>query len=120
MGTHNKQCVRPTTTAAQCAAELQTCGGPGLPDTPCCGDMQCERYFMGTDNKQCVAPPAPQCTEQGEICGCPGCLTETCCGGSQCLEVGGQGGKMYCVNVVETAVQAGRAFASPNATIWSP
>merc|ERR1719356_159551 len=66
------------TESAQCLAEGQTCGGPGLPDSPCCGEMRCERHLMGTHNKQCVAPPAPKCMQRDEICGCPDCLTQTC------------------------------------------
>merc|ERR1711957_166400 len=67
------------------------------------------RHLMGTTNKQCVKAE-PQCIHRGQICGCAGCLTQQCCGGAHCLDVGGQGGKKYCVN-------AGAAiFAEENST----
>jgi len=40
-----------------------------------------------------------QCVQAGHICGCTGCLTQTCCGNHQCLEVSGQGGRLFCVNL---------------------
>jgi len=82
---------------AECVAEGQTCGGPGLSDGTCCDGMKCEHHLLGTSNKQCVRPQ-PQCKKQGQICGCTGCLTQQCCGGSTCSEVLGQGGKRYCID----------------------
>merc|ERR1711957_663908 len=63
---------------------------------------------MGT-NKQCVKAE-PQCIHRGQICGCAGCLTQSCCGGAHCLDVGGQGGKKYCVNT------GAASFAEENST----
>jgi len=93
-----------------CKAEGQTCDGPGLAHQTCCHGMKCERHFMGTTNKQCVKNVEPQCIHRGQICGCAGCLTQRCCGGEHCLDVGGQGGKKYCVNT------RGGSFAEENRT----
>jgi len=90
----------------QCVAEGHTCSGPGLAEQTCCDGMTCERHLMGTANKQCVKPQ-PQCKHQGQICGCVGCLTQSCCGGASCLDVSGQGGKKYCVDVAEASFAEG-------------
>merc|ERR550534_2839445 len=120
MSTENLQCVPAMTSPTPlpvCAGERQTCGGPGLPDTPCCGDMTCERSFMGTENLQCVPAitsqaPAQQCKARGAICGCAGCQTMTCCGGLTCDEVMGQGGKQYCVDISGAASSLAAAHVS--------
>jgi len=80
-----------------CTQELQVCGGPGLPDSPCCDGMQCQRHLFGTSNLQCVRIQ-PQCVQAGQQCGCTGCMTQSCCGSHQCWEGSGTGGKMFCVN----------------------
>merc|ERR1711957_1113749 len=84
--------------AEQCKAEGQTCDGPGLAQKSCCHGMKCERHLMGTTNKQCVKAE-PQCMHRGQSCG-----------GAHCLDVGGQGGKKYCVNT------GAASFAEENST----
>merc|ERR1712238_372990 len=101
MGGGKKYCVNTGASFAEenstKLAEGQTCDGPGLAQKSCCHGMKCERHLLGTTNKQCVKAE-PQCIHRGQICGCAGCLTQQCCGGAHCLDVGGQGGKKYCVN----------------------
>jgi len=85
----NATAVLGLATAPVCAAEMQTCGGPGLPDTPCCGDMACERYNMGTHNSQCVpaatsTTPALVCAGEMQTCGGPGLPDTPCCGDMTC------------------------------------
>jgi len=86
---HGRQCISgaPSPTPAPvCAGEMQTCGGPGLPDTPCCGDMTCESHFRGTENLQCVpaTTPAPVCAGEMQTCGGPGLPDTPCCGDMTC------------------------------------
>jgi len=100
----------PVQVLAQCVAEGQDCGGPGLADRLCCGGMTCKRHNMGTHNLQCVKVKEHTCKARGEICGCAGCRTMPCCGGLTCGEVAGQGGQQYCVDFV------GQASLSANDT----
>jgi len=113
----------------QCVQEGQTCDGPGLQQRVCCEGMRCERHLLGTDNLQCVRAPQvtstmtttlQQCVQRGEICGCAGCLTQQCCDGRQCLQVAGQGGERYCVNIADTLVTRSVPHVLGNATSPSP